>query len=321
MNDRMKVTMIPPKPKKILRVGVYCRVSTKKESQQNSLENQISYYKNTISKVSAWCLVDIYADKASGRSSNRPEFKRLLNDCEERKIDLIMTKSISRFGRNTVDTLKAIKRLKLLGVDIIFEAEGLRLSNSEDEFYITALEAYAQEEARAKSESIKWGLKKSLKAGKSKLYSRKCFGYKHNDNGELVIDEEQAKIVRVIFDYYLQGHSIVSITKELKNQGIKSPTGKDSWSKRAVETILTNEKYVGQVLVGKTYGGEFPDNKRYSNRGEHNQYLASNTHQPIISTEIFNKVTVERQRRSNLEVIDGKAVRKSTHYSGKKKEK
>jgi site-specific DNA recombinase len=221
-----------------------------------------------------------------------------------------MTKSISRFRRNTVDTLDAIRRLKSINVDVIFASEEIRLSDNDSEFYITALEAAAQEESRVKSETIKWGLQKSLKSGNSKLYARKCFGYKHNTEGSLVIVEEQAKIVRLIYSYYLDGHSIVSIIKELKSQNIKSPTGKDNWSKRAIETILSNEKYIGQVLVGKTYGGEFPNNKRYLNKGERNQFLASNTHDAIISSEIFEKVTVERQRRSNVEIIHGK----STHY-------
>lgn len=123
----------------------------------------------------------------------------------------------------------------------------------------------------------------------------------------------------MIFDYYLQGHSIVSIIKELKAQDIKSPTGKDNWSKRAVETILSNEKYTGKVLVGKTYGGEFPNNKRYLNRGERDRYLAENAHEAIISSDVFEQVIAECKRRSNIEVIDGEKVRKSTHYSTKKK--
>lgn len=154
MENEKKVIIIPPKSKKILRVGAYCRVSSTKESQDDSLENQISHYKKLVSQMSNWYLIDIYADKASGRSSNRPEFQRLIADCYDGRIDLILTKSISRFGRNTVDTLDAIRKLKLLGVDIFFESEWLRLSDSDSEFYITTLEAYAQEESRSRSENI-----------------------------------------------------------------------------------------------------------------------------------------------------------------------
>ena len=232
-----------------------------------------------------------------------------------------MTKSISRFGRNTVDTLKALQRIKSAGVDVIFMSEDLRLSDSECEFYISFLEAHAQEESRVKSENIKWGLQKSIQAGTSKLFFRKCFGYKQNENGMLVINETEAEVVKLIFNYYVQGHSIVSIIRELKSQDIKSPMGKDNWSKRAIETVLTNEKYVGRVMVGKTYGGEFPNNKRYINRGEHNKYIAHDTHIPIISEEMFDAVAAERGRRSNTEIVDGKVVRKSTHYSAKKKDK
>ena len=158
----------------------------------------------------------------------------------------------------------------------------------------------------------------SFEPGKSKLYSRKCFGYTHNDNGKLIINEEQSEIIKQIFDLYLQGHSIISIIRELKKLDIKSPTGKDNWSKRAVETILTNEKYVGQVLVDKTYGEKFPSNKRHLNRGEKDSYLVSHTHPPIISEKIFDAVISEHQRRSNIEIIDDQIVRKSTHYSVKK---
>jgi Site-specific recombinases, DNA invertase Pin homologs len=317
----MKITYIPPKPKRISRIGVYCRVSTTNESQYGSLENQINHFKDWISKVYEWKLIDIYVDRSSGKSSARPDFQRMLQDCHDGRIDTIMTKSVSRFGRNTVDTLNALQRIKAAGVDIIFEVEGIRLSDSDSEFYISVLQAHAQEERRAQSENIKWGLQRSFESGTTKLFHRKCFGYTHNENGKLIIHEEQAKIVRLIFELYLQGHSIVSIIRELKTQDIKSPTGKDNWSKRSIETILTNEKYAGNVILGKTYGEEFPSDKRHLNRGEKNQYLANESHEAIISPEIFDAVIAMREQRSNIKIVDDKVVRKSTHYSMKKKEK
>jgi Site-specific recombinases, DNA invertase Pin homologs len=317
----MKITYIPPKPKRISRIGVYCRVSTTNKSQYGSLENQINHFKDWISKAYEWKLIDIYIDRSSGKSSARPDFQRMLQDCHDGRIDTIMTKSISHFGRNTVDTIDALQRIKAAGVDVIFEVEGIRLSDSDSEFYISVFQAHAQEESRAKSENIRWGLQKSFESGTTKLFRRKCFGYTHNDNGELIIHEEHAKIVRLIFDLYLQGHSIVSIIRELKTQDIKSPTGMDNWSKRAIETILTNKKYVGKVILGKTYGEEFPTGKRHLNRGEKTQYTANESHDAIISSEIFDAVITMREQRSNIKIVDDKVVRKSTHYSMKKKEK
>ncbi|MBC2727266.1 recombinase family protein [Desulfosporosinus sp.] len=266
-----------------------------------------------------WELVDIYADVRSGKNtSGRPRFQRMLEDCRNHKIEMIITKSISRFGRNTVETIYAINELRALLVDIYFENDNIHTKGSQNDFIISILEAYAQAESQARSENIKWGIAKGFKDGSSKLYNRKCFGYRHNQEGELIIDEEEALIVQKIFDLYLNGYSVIAIICELETLEIKSPTGKDRWSKRAIENMLINEKYIGNVLVGKTYSNEFPNNKRLVNKNESDKYLAEDCHPAIISKEKFDRVQAEKARRSNIEIDPDGVKRKSTHYSMKK---
>ncbi|KAF0194234.1 MAG: recombinase [Bacillota bacterium] len=161
-------------------------------------------------------------------------------------------------------------------------------------------------------------MKRGFISGNSKLYSRKCFGYKQNEDGELIIDEEQAEIVRTIYDLYLSGLSIGLIAKELKIRGINSPQGKDIWSKKSIQTVLGNEKYIGQVLLGKTYTGNFPNNKQFLNDGEHEQFLMKDAHEPIIGLKKFEQVQEEMKQRSNIEIVNGASKRKRTHYSTKR---
>lgn len=162
-------------------------------------------------------------------------------------------------------------------------------------------------------------MKRGFISGNSKLYSRKCFGYKQNKDGEIIIDEEQAEVVRAIFDLYLNGLSIGLIVCELEKRGLKSPQGKDIWSKKSIQTVLGNEKYIGHVLLGKTYTGDFPNNKQFMNDGEHEQFLMKDAHEPIIELEKYEKVQEEMKRRSNIEIVNGEVKRKDTHYSSKRK--
>lgn len=177
----------------------------------------------------------------------------------------------------------------------------------------------AQAESESLSTAIKWGLKRGFESGQSKLYTRKCYGYNKSETGELVINEEQAIVVRRIFDVYLSGYSVDMIMQELASNHIKSPTGKDKWYKRTIHRMLTNEKYIGSVMLGKTYTGQFPNSQQKINRGEQEQYLMENAHAPIISIEVFEKVQEEIKRRSNIEIVGGKDKRKSTHYSAKER--
>jgi len=299
---------------KRLKVTIYCRASTTHEDQAHSLANQISYLRDLVDSHLDWELVDIYADVRSGKNtSGRPEFQRMLKDCRNHKIEMIITKSISRFGRNTVETINAINGLRSLLVDVYFENDNIHTKGSQNDFIISILEAYAQAESQARSENIKWGIAKGFKDGSSKLYNRKCFGYRQDQEGELIIDEEEVQIVQNFFDLYLNGYSVIAIIRELETLGIQSPTGKDRWRKRAIENMLINEKYIGNVLVGKTYSNEFPNNKRLVNKHESDKYLAEGSHPAIISKEKFDRVQAEKARRSNIETDS--VNRKNTHYS------
>ena len=315
--SKPKIRVIPATMQLYKKVAIYCRVSTTHESQEESLDIQIKTLKQIVGNNAGWILYNVYSDKDSGGNVFRPGFQKLIFDCYENFIDIVIVKTISRFARNTVDLLETVSRLKGLSIEIIFEQENLRTSEAENDLLISALSAIAQAESESTSEAIKWGLRQSFLSGNSKLYSRKCFGYKHNDSGELIIEEREAEVVRTIFDLYLSGHSIVLIIRELEKKNIKSPLGKDTWSKRAIQTVLTNEKYSGHVLLGKTYSEDFPNNKQRINRGEKEQFLIQNAHEPIIELEKFEQVQVEIKCRSNVEIVNGKVVRKGKHYSTK----
>lgn len=314
-----KVTLINHYlPLRKTKVAIYCRVSTTHEDQAQSLSNQISYYRNMVNRRLDWELVDIYADEQSGKNtSGRPQFKKMLEDCRNHKINLIITKSISRFGRNTAETLDVLNKLRTFLIDVFFETENIHTRETKNDFLISILQVAAQAESEARSNNIKWGITKGLESGKSKLYNRKCFGYQQDPDGNLIICEEEAETVRKVFDLYLNGFSVIVIIRELENLGIKSPAGKDRWSKRGIETMLSNEKHIGNVLVGKTFCIEYPNNKRLVNRGEREKYLATNSHPAIISEELFESVKKEKELRSNVQVEADGVKRKSTHYSMK----
>lgn len=282
------------------------------------MEIQVQTLKQLIAYNPKWKLYEVYTDRDSGGNVARHGFQKMISDCYENRIDIVLVKTISRFARNTVDLLETVRRLKGLGVEIIFHQENLRTSEADTDILISALSAIAQAESESTGEAIKWGLKRGFLSGKSKLYSRTCFGYKHNENGDLIIDEGQAEIVRLIYDLYFCGNSIVSIVRELEKRNIKSPQGKENWSKRAIQTVLTNEKYIGHVILGKTYTGDFPNNKQRINTGEQDQFLMRSAHEPIIEEERFEQVQEEMKRRSNIEIVNGKAIRKGTHYSSKR---
>ena len=313
-----KIRFIPATMQLYKKVAIYCRVSTMHESQDESLEIQIKTLKQIVAANPGWILFNVYSDKDTGGNVFRPGLQKLIFDCYDDKVDIVLVKTISRFARNTVDLLETVRRMKGLGVEVIFHQENVRTSEAGDDLLLSVLSAIAQAESESTSEAIKWGLKRGFKSGNSKLYSRKCFGYKHNKDGELIIDEEQAEIVHTIFDLYLRGFSIVLIIRELERRNIKSPQGKDAWSKLGIQTVLTNEKYVGHVLLGKTYDGDFPNNKQRKNRGEQEQYLKKDAHEPIIELEKFEQVQTERERRCNVEIVNGKTKRKETHYSAKR---
>ncbi len=254
MPNNPKVHYIPANPpKREKRVGIYCRVSTNSMEQLQSLTAQVSHLTRLTATVPQWLLSDVYMDIATSKTgSSRKEFNRMLEDCKSHKLEIVITKDVSRFGRDTVEVLDAFNRLKALGVRVIFEGNSLDTANTDSDLMVAVMESIAQAENESRSENIRWGIKQRASQGTSKLYDRKCYGYKHDEEGHLVIDEEKAKNVKLIFDLYLNGQSVVGIIKELEKQKILSPTGKEKWCKRTIDVMLSNEKYTGDVRLLKS---------------------------------------------------------------------
>ena len=208
---------------------------------------QVSHLTRVTATVPQWLLADVYMDIATSKTgSSRKEFNRMLDDCKSHKLEIVITKDVSRFGRDTVEVLDAFNQLKALGVRVIFEGNSLDTANTNSDLRVSVIESIAQAENESRSENIRWGIKHRAATGTSKLYDRKYYGYKHDEDGHLVIDEETAKNVKLIFDLYL-GKSVIGIIKELEKRKILSPTGKAKWCKRTIDVMLSNEKYTGDV--------------------------------------------------------------------------
>lgn len=319
-SDGVKVTVIPPNDvPRLFRACIYCRVSTMHPDQLESLAAQLGYYRKYVNSRRDMVLVGEYCDTKSGRSIHaRAQFEKMIQDCMEGKIDVIVTKSVSRFGRNTEDTLSVLRQLKEKNINVIFENDGIQSISEDGELMITLMSAIAQAESEKRSKNVKWGIRQSTTNPDAHIFARPCYGYRKDDDGKLVIVEEEAENVRLIFDLYLSGYSVLSITRELQRRGIKTPTGKETWPKRSIDMMLQNEKYIGDVLVYKTYCDEYPQKRRISNEGYQDQVLASDHHPAIIEKEKFLEVQAERARRSNIVVnADGTKKRKDTHYSSK----
>lgn len=307
MGENTRIHFIPAKPpKRDKRVAIYARVSTNDTEQLKSLAAQVSAFTRLVSSTPQWLLVDVYMDTASGKAgAARKEFSRMLVDCKAHNIEIILTKSLSRFGRDTVEVLEALRQLREFGVRVIFEDDNMDTENTDHDLMISLVESVAQSENESRSDNIKWGIRQRAANGSSKLYDRKCYGYAHDTDGNLVLDPEEAKNVRIIFNLYLHGKSIIGIVKELEQHGIKSPTGKDNWCKRSVEVVLNNEKYTGTV--------------RLLDSGKHElQYVSENNNPAIISKETFRAVQIEKARRSNVTQVENGNQRKNKKYSSKK---
>lgn len=289
MSDNAVVHYIPTRPpKREKRVGIYCRVSTNSMEQLQSLTAQISHLTRVVSTVPQWLLSDVYIDIATSKTgSSRKEFNRLLEDCNSKKIDIVITKNISRFGRDSVEVLDAFNNLKALGVRVIFEQEDLDTANTDCNLVVSIIESLAQAENESRSDNIRMGIKYRASSGTSKLYDRKCYGYKHDEEGKLIIDDETSKNVKLIFELYLGGQSVLGIVKELEKRKILSPTGKEKWCKRTIDVMLSNEKYTGDVKLMKSGNSDV-------------QYLSEDNNPAIISKEVFEAVQVEKGRRSNV---------------------
>ncbi len=305
------------------RTGLYCRVSSTLAPQLQSLAQQISYLTKMVMHEPWWLLTDIYIDVKSGEAvSNRPQFMRLIGDCKAGLIDLVIAKNISRFSRDAAELLSVIRELRAIGVEVLFEQEMLSTADNSSELMISVIEAIAQADNDSRSKNVRWAIVKRAQDCTSALYKRRCYGYYTDSDGELRINEEEAAVVRSIFDMYLSGLSLVGIIRALEAEGAKTPTGKDKWSKRTLDQLLSNDKYSGDVTIFKTYTAKeyspFKAIKRKDNHGEHERYVSLACHPAIISKDDFDAVQAEKARRSNVEAVDGEWKRKSTHYSVKR---
>jgi len=288
-----------PKELKTLKVAAYARVSTELDEQQSSYEAQIKYFTEYISSHPGWKLVKVYADEGiTGTNMNKREgFKQMIADAEAGKIDLILTKSISRFARNVVDALDTIRKLQAQNVYIYFEKENLKTDDPKSETLLAMMSSLAQEESRSISENVRWSIERNMKKGKVK-FPYIMLGYKKGADGKPEIVEEEAKIIRWIFNTYLGGMSANSIAKILNEKGVKLANKGKKWESNTVNRILANEKYAGNALLQKTYTEDFLTKKVKRNKGERRQYFVHNNHPAIIDQTTFDLVQIELKIRS-----------------------
>ena len=303
-----KVITIPAKPevtknqeiKRQLRVAAYCRVSTDEEEQLTSYEAQKNYYTDYIMKNSNWTMAGIFADEGiTGTSARkRPEFLRMIKLCKNKKIDIVLTKSISRFARNTVDCLNYIRALKELGIAVIFEKENINTLQSDSEILITLMGAFAQAESESISANVRWGKRQAMREGKATIQYQKLYAYRRGEDGRPEIIPEQAEVVKHIYNQFLMGASLRMIKTKLEADGIPNVAGDTAWTLSSIRSILSNEKYCGDVLLQKTYISDCISRKVIKNTGQLPMYLVQNHHEGIVSREIFDAVQVELARRN-----------------------
>lgn len=295
--DRFASKPISRKTKR--RVAAYARVSTDEEEQLNSYEAQVRYYSEYIKSHPDWEFVEVYSDEGiSGtHTEKRAGFRRMMDDAiVNGKIDLILTKSVSRFARNTVDSLTSIRELKAKGVEVYFEKENIWTFDSKGEMLLTIMSSIAQEESRSISENVLWGLHKRFENGQYWCCYSSLLGYDKGDDGRLVINEEQAKYVRYIYRRFLEGASFYQIGKEMEGMGVKTPRGSSTWSQNYIESILHNEKYAGDAMMQKTYKKDLLS-KREKNNGEVRRFYVEDAHEAIIPRDDFEMVQRELKNR------------------------
>ena len=281
------------------RVAAYARVSTDQDEQLSSYEAQVDFYTRYINNNPEWEFVAVYTDEGiSGTNTKKRDgFNRMVADALSGKIDLILTKSISRFARNTVDTLTTIRQLKAKGIEVYFEKENIYTLDAKGEVMITIMSSLAQEESRSISENVSWGKRRSMEEGKISMPYKSFLGYEKGDDGLPKIVVEEAAVVREIYHLFLGGKTVREIAGHLTRQGIPTPKGKQNWSVSTIMSILQNEKYKGDALLQKTYTADFLTKEVRKNKGELPQYYIENSHPAIIDPETFALVQKEIERR------------------------
>ena len=303
-----------------MRVAAYCRVSTDSEEQLNSYEAQKSYYTQKIQDSPDWEMAGIYADEGITGTSlkKRTEFKKMITACKRGHIDLIITKSLSRFARNTVDCLETVRLLKANGIGVYFEKENINTLTESSEFLITLFSGFAQAESESLSKNVAWGKAKSAEAGKVTFQYKKMLGYRKGADGQPEIVPEEAEVIKRIYHRYLDGCTLGQIKRELDEDDVPTAQGVDSWSPAIIHNILTNEKYIGDALLQKTYVTDCISKKVKKNQGERAMYYVENNHPAIISREVFDQVRNEMTRRSSKrKVLQKSGKTELGKYSGK----
>lgn len=300
------------KPKKLIRTAAYARVSTGKEAMLHSLSAQVSYYNSLIQSNPEWLFAGVYADEAlTGTKDSRENFQRMLADCRAGCIDQIITKSISRFARNTVTLLETVRELKSLGVDVYFEEQNIHTMNGDGELMLTILASYAEEESFSASENQKWRIRKDFEQGK--ISSIHMIGYRRKKDGTLEIIPEEAEIVRKIFQWYLSGMGRQTIANRLNAEHIPTKNGLP-WTQESLKRILTNEKYCGDVLLQKYYTVDHLTKRTPLNDGVLPQYYAQDAHPPIVDRETFE--AVQRLIQQQTEHFTGKQQSATYPFTG-----
>lgn len=299
--------------KPLRRVAAYARVSTDLPEQLTSYEAQIRYYTDYIKNHDGWEFAGMYTDEGiTGTSTKHREgFKQMIADALDGKIDLIITKSISRFARNTVDSLTAIRNLKAQGIECYFEKENINTFDGRGELLLTIMSSLAQEEARSVSENCTWGLRRRFAEGKVSVPFKNFLGYDRDADGNLAVNKSQAKLVRRIYGMYLSGIGAGAIANTFSQENIPAPSGGSKWYASTVKSILTNEKYKGDALLQKTYTEDFLTKSKKINNGEVQQYYVKNNHEPIIEPRIFDMVQEimrKGNRRISAHVFSGKVI-------------
>lgn len=296
MSGKITIVSKPPKLERKKRVAAYARVSSGKDAMLHSLSAQVSYYSDLIQNHGDWLYTGVYSDEAkTGTKDSRAGFQNLVADCRAGKIDMVITKSISRFARNTVTLLQTVREFKALGVDIYFEEQNIHTISGDGELMMTILASYAQEESRSASENQKWRIKRSFESGIP--WDRTLMGYRM-ENEHYVIVPREAEIVRRIYNEYLSGSGYNSIAKMLNDEGILSRFG-GKWNQSAVSRVLSNYTYTGNLLLQKTFSENHITKRKMFNTGELPKYHAEDAHEAIIDMETFQAVQKEKERRAS----------------------
>lgn len=294
----------PPRPAEarrecLKRVAVYCRVSTENESQESSFENQMKFFTARIAREKDWRIVEVYADHGITGTSlrNRAEFNRMIADCEAGKIDTVLTKGVSRFARNTVDLLAIVRRLKALGINVIFDSQNLDTASEASELLLTILAAMAQEGSRSISENVRWSKQKRYQMGEVEWHP--VYGYRRDASGRTFIpDGRRAQAVKRIFELYVDGWSTLEIMRIMQGEGWPAPNARGVWYNKAVCNILANEKYRGDALLQKSYVCDLLSHKRLLNdRGEKPSYYVQNHHEPLVDAQLYERAQTIRSLR------------------------